>query len=345
MNTLTIGLGQAGTTIATMVSSILYNKSQNNFINANGTSCKTFLIDSETKVISNFLVKNPHLSKYFSKFSNVITNASGRGNNWALGHSMNFKEYKTEKNINQDSFDHLTSFLEKCDFINKIVLIHSINGGTGSGCGTRLIEMLRDEYPKFFLVTCPVFGFNIEKTTLSQFNTFFTLGKVYNNVDLIFKIENEKFKKNFENANPTIASIISNYILHSEKSYCCIEKYYPDKKFVDIGNFEYDYINDYAKASNEKLDDNLFWNNKGKPVYCFDAFYKTNSPSCKDYLTINQKIENYKKGKKDILSSCTYEVDKSLKLNKMNIETLYKGSNVAWIESVVSGIQKKIEQK
>ena len=114
---------------------------------------------------------------------------------------------------------------------------------------------------------------------------------------------------------------------------------------IYYNNFEYDYINDYAKASNEKLDDNLFWNNKGKPVFCFDAFYKTNSPSCKEYLKINQKIENHKKGKKDILSSCTYEVDKSLKLNKMNIETLYKGSNIAWIESVVNSIQKKIEQK
>ena len=341
MNTLVIGLGQAGTTIAANITANLYERNVK-FINPNGTSCKTFLIDSEAKVISNFLSKNVELSKYFSKYTNIITNSSGRGNNWALGHSMNYKEFKTEKNINQDSFEHLSSFLEKCDFINKIVLIHSLNGGTGSGCGTRLLEMIRDEYPKFYIVECPVFGFDIEKTTLSQFNTFFTLGNAYENVDLIFKIENEKYKKNFAIANSIISSEIADYILHSEKKYFTIEKYNQGKKFVDFGNFEYDYINDYSKASNEKLDDNLFWNNKGKLIYSIDSIYKTNASNNKEYLKIKQKIDNYKKCK---VSSCLYEVDKKLKLNRMNIEVFYKSNNLSWINTVLDSIQMKIKQK
>ena len=67
MNTLVIGLGQAGTTIAANITANLYERNVK-FINPNGTSCKTFLIDSEAKVISNFLSKNVELSKYFSKY-------------------------------------------------------------------------------------------------------------------------------------------------------------------------------------------------------------------------------------------------------------------------------------
>ena len=128
MNSLIIGIGQAGTTIASRVCELLYDLNDdskiNPFINPNLTSCKSFLIDSEEKVIKSFLSSKSPISKYFSKYSNLLTNSSGRGSNWALGHSLTFKEFKKDSNINMDCFQKINSFLEKCDFISKIYMVH-----------------------------------------------------------------------------------------------------------------------------------------------------------------------------------------------------------------------------
>jgi hypothetical protein len=135
MNTLLLGIGQAGTTITSLISQNLLSNSLY-FKNLNCTSCKSFLIDSESKVITSIL-KSPTLSPFFSSYTNIITNNYGRGNNWALGHSLKFKEFNSDRNINEKSYEYLKNFMEKCDFIDKIIVIHSLNGGSGSGISTR----------------------------------------------------------------------------------------------------------------------------------------------------------------------------------------------------------------
>ena len=337
MNSLLVGIGQAGTTLTSIISSMLFAKAEQ-FVNPNATSCKAFLMDSEKKVIDTF-IKSSLISKYFSKHTNIITNSSGRGNNWALGHSMNYKEFKTEKNINQDSYDHLTSFIEKCDFINKIFFLHSLNGGTGSGCGTRMIEMLKDEFDsKIKIFSVPIFGFNIENTTLSQFNTYLTIGTIYDEVDLIFKVENEKFVKDFSFSNKIFSELLSDFILKSEKSYFNIEKYYRSNKFVDLGSAEFNYITDYVTS--EKIDHLIFSNEKA--VAAVDMIYKTNSKSNKEYLKLNQGII---KSKKCSQVSCSYECEKTLKNNKMKVESFYKTTNIQWMKQLVQDVSKKIRQR
>ena len=40
------------------------------------------------------------------------------------------------------------------------VFINSVYGGTGSGVTTRMIEMLKDQYPKFNIFDFAVYGMN-----------------------------------------------------------------------------------------------------------------------------------------------------------------------------------------
>ena len=69
MNSLLIGIGQAGSTIASRASELLYDIGEesklNSFINPNRTSCKCFLIDSEEKVIKSFINSKSPINKYF----------------------------------------------------------------------------------------------------------------------------------------------------------------------------------------------------------------------------------------------------------------------------------------
>jgi len=120
---------------------------------------KSFAVDSEIKVLKKYL-SDDSLKKYYILDKNLIKNSSGRGNNWALGYDIEFKEFKQEKSLVQDAYDKLENFIEKCDFLKGFIFIHSMYGGTGSGVTTRLIEMLRDEYPKINIFDVAVNGMN-----------------------------------------------------------------------------------------------------------------------------------------------------------------------------------------
>ena len=39
---------------------------------------------------------------------------------------------------------------EPCDCLQSFFLLHSMGGGTGSGVGTRIIDILRNEYPDVY---------------------------------------------------------------------------------------------------------------------------------------------------------------------------------------------------
>jgi len=192
MDYLIISIGQAGNQINFELSNLLLNNDNinssliypnnpnTNILNTNfsktfqGDLAKSILIDSEQKVVKKFTDKN--FNKNWSLYKegvNLITNSSGRGNNWALGYSLEYKEPKKinkffnleedNKNISLESFELINKFLEKCDFIKGFLSIHSLNGGTGSGVTTRVIEMLREEFPKFNFVDCPVVGMDSKK--------------------------------------------------------------------------------------------------------------------------------------------------------------------------------------
>jgi hypothetical protein len=163
MELLPISIGQAGNQINYQLANLFKEENDSIFKVSEGLM-KNFLVDTESKVINKNYLKSP-LSKFYHEGVNLINSNSGRGNNWALGYSVDYKEYSyynnhTRKNICIESFEKINKFIEKCDFLKGFLFIHSLNGGTGSGVSSRLIEMLKEEYPKFSLIDCPVIGFN-----------------------------------------------------------------------------------------------------------------------------------------------------------------------------------------
>ena len=346
MNSLLIGIGQAGTTIASRVCDLLFdikeNSRMNSFINPNQTSCKCFLIDSEEKVIKTFLNSKSQISKYFSKYSNLLTNSSGRGSNWALGHSLSFKEFKKDTNINIECFEKLNSFLEKCDFISKIYMVHSLGGGTGSGVGTRLLEMINESYPKMELISCPVFGFDVEKTTLSQFNTFFSIGYIYPIVSKIIRLDNEFItnEKNFKISDEIEAKLLKDYIYNSKFNDFCCDKYYRKNKFIDIGFSTEDYVNNAYRFNDSSLIKKIF-HNKGNINYACDGIFKTN---LKEFNEYNKFFNLLTKDMKFYTSNTIYSNDKKIKNNKIDLEFFYKSNNIKWMKNLLNKVSKYIQQ-
>lgn len=75
-----------------------------------------------------------------------VSGQSGSGNNWARGY------YEHGPQHIQEIEELIRSQIEKCDFCDGIVFYGSACGGTGSGLGSRVLEMSRDMFDGISLV-------------------------------------------------------------------------------------------------------------------------------------------------------------------------------------------------
>ena len=98
---------------------------------------RAVLIDTEEGVV-NEIMKGP-LSEVFDH-RQYVTDVSGAGNNWAVGHMFYGQKY-------HDSISELVrKNAECCDSLESFFIMHSMGGGTGSGLGTAVLSILADEY-------------------------------------------------------------------------------------------------------------------------------------------------------------------------------------------------------
>jgi Tubulin/FtsZ family, GTPase domain len=93
------------------------------------------IIDTERKVWR----KQSRKSKTIFPATYLDQGSVGRGNNWAYG----FSDDQGVEGI-MDSYRKMTEKLCKYD---GVMLFHSLAGGTGSGLGSRLINLLKPGWP------------------------------------------------------------------------------------------------------------------------------------------------------------------------------------------------------
>jgi len=101
---------------------------------------RAILIDTEEAVVSETL-RDPVFGDLFEG-TQLITDVSGAGNNWAHGYAAYGSKYgnKIEEVARRA--------LEACDSPQAFLLMHSVGGGTGSGLGSFVIERLQDIFPE-----------------------------------------------------------------------------------------------------------------------------------------------------------------------------------------------------
>lgn len=92
----------------------------------------------EDSVVSRF--KHGILKNIFDRKS-FITNYPGSGNNWAEGFWEHGPKYKN-KILNVIQY-----VADQCDSLHGFFLIYSTGGGTGSGLGSYILNLLTDYYP------------------------------------------------------------------------------------------------------------------------------------------------------------------------------------------------------
>ena len=66
-----------------------------------------------------------------------VADVSGAGNNWAHGHHSYGPIYEEE------IAEKLRTEFERCDSLHGVIMLHSLGGGTGSGLGSYVMEMIK----------------------------------------------------------------------------------------------------------------------------------------------------------------------------------------------------------
>ena len=167
-------------------------------------------VDTEPKVIEKVLAKNTTFRK-----SNFIADEEGRGNNWAFGYIG--KKPSRAQSLPQNGVDERPAFttrwrptktliyeraLEAIEeeikrsngFIESLIFIHSLAGGTGSGLGSRLLEECKKLFSEAIMyhINITVGPHNYGDTAVSSLNSLLTFSTLLQYSNLIIYISNQQ---------------------------------------------------------------------------------------------------------------------------------------------------------
>ena len=144
---------------------------------------RAVLVDLEPKVL-----KGIENSKYKNLYNpqNFLygKDGGGAGNIWARG----FSEGEKYKDVIEEILDREA---DASDSLEGFMLSHSINGGTGSGFGSYILESLNDRYPKKLIQTYSVFpNINNYDVNVTPYNSVLTLKRLILNADSVVVLDN-----------------------------------------------------------------------------------------------------------------------------------------------------------
>ena len=141
-------------------------------------------IDTEPKVIQSLLSHQRNESYAFHE-SSMLYRHGGAGNNWAMGYQMlsgTFLESVVQATRHQ---------LEVMDQPSVFLYLHSIGGGTGSGLGSKCIEVLTDEFPDMLHLNLVIAPYHFGEVVVQYYNTLLSLSHLTQYSDAIIAYENE----------------------------------------------------------------------------------------------------------------------------------------------------------
>uniref|UniRef100_A0A8C4QG84 Tubulin delta chain n=1 Tax=Eptatretus burgeri TaxID=7764 RepID=A0A8C4QG84_EPTBU len=115
----------------------------------------------------------------------VFHQQRGSGNNWAYGYGVAGTRW------GKDVMAIVRMQVEQCDRLAGFLPILSLAGGTGSGLGSRLTQLLRDEYPKAFIVNHVTWPFNSGEVIVQSYNAMLSLAALHDAADAVLFHEND----------------------------------------------------------------------------------------------------------------------------------------------------------
>lgn len=138
---------------------------------------RAVFVDTHSKVLS-------HQRSYKARNS-IRMPLNGCGNNWAMGYF-----YKS-KFLLQDVMNCVRKEAEECDNLEHFFGILSTAGGTGSGVGSKILQAIKEEFPKKDVVNTLILPYRDGEIATQSYNTLLTFSKVYEFCNISIVYEND----------------------------------------------------------------------------------------------------------------------------------------------------------
>lgn len=150
---------------------------------------RAILVDMEEGVINEML--QTRLGSIFDH-KQLVTDVSGSGNNWAVGN----KEYG---NLYKDQIiEQVRKAAEACDCLQCFFVLHSMGGGTGSGLGTAILALLKDEFPEVYRFVTAVYPSQDDDVITSPYNSVLAMNQLTEHADCVLPIDNQSLVNIYE---------------------------------------------------------------------------------------------------------------------------------------------------
>lgn len=145
------------------------------------------MIDMEPKVIEGIFASSGDAGAYRPHVRQCVTRDEGSANNWAFGF------YSQGSSRREDIVDSLRHESESCGTVGAFHVVHSIAGGTGSGVGCLVADIVREEFPRALLIHSVVWPFSTGEVVTQWYNSVMAMSALRDTADAVFMAYNDDF--------------------------------------------------------------------------------------------------------------------------------------------------------
>ncbi|KAK0168310.1 hypothetical protein PV327_002131 [Microctonus hyperodae] len=143
---------------------------------------RAVLIDMEDSVVARY--KEGPLQNLFDQTC-TITNYPGSGNNWAVGYHTHGQSY------HEKLLDTVRKTAERCDSLHGFLMMNSLGGGTGSGLGTKVLNLLKDNYPNVDRFVSTVYPASTQDVITAPYNVLLATKELLEHATCVFPADND----------------------------------------------------------------------------------------------------------------------------------------------------------
>ncbi|XP_033627517.1 tubulin delta chain-like isoform X2 [Asterias rubens] len=152
-------------------------------------SARAVLVDMEGKVVQNVAAQAHRSGSWKYDRKQMFSKKQGAGNNWADGF------HGQGPRVEEEVLERVQREVERCDAFAGFLTLMSVAGGTGSGVGTRITQVLQDNYPNAFLFNHLIWPHGTGEVILQNYNAILSLGHLYQCADAVLITHNDSMRR------------------------------------------------------------------------------------------------------------------------------------------------------
>ena len=153
---------------------------------------RAVLVDTEPKVVASVCARAQRTGRWRYDSRRSYCTQRGAGNNWANGY-YNYGEATREQVMSR-----VAAEVEACESVGAsggfggFLVLTSVAGGTGSGLGARLTELVRAAYPSAVIVNACIWPYEAGEVSVQAYNALLSLSHLYAVSDAVLLVRNDE---------------------------------------------------------------------------------------------------------------------------------------------------------